>query len=166
MFSEVPHVFEFSDLEAEAEPDEDELGFAVKAALCRRAGKSHEWCMNDEFATALVEEQYVLDALCDVAFRTLTDDRSLKRLEQPELWRGADKTAVGLRVLKAIDSELSEKLVELGISIGTDSAIRPVAAFSLPRRVMKAEDAIELWRLPEPLVAAQTPRGGRDEELI
>lgn len=156
MLSEVAHVFEFASLASGAEPDEDELGFAIKVALCRKAGKSHEWSMNSDFAAALIEDQYALDALCAAATAALTDDRSRKRLEHPEFWRGADKTAVGRKVLKSIDADLSENLVELGISVATGFMERPIAAFSLPTRVMRVEDAIELWRLPEPPTFSQT----------
>ncbi|MNL48712.1 hypothetical protein D3C87_1715890 [compost metagenome] len=114
--------------------------------------------MNSEFAAALIEDQYARDALCAAATEALTDERSRKRLEHPEFWRGADKTAVGRKVLKSIDADLSDNLVELGISVATRSIERPIAAFSLPTRVMRVEDAIELWRLPEPPAFSQ-PHG-------
>lgn len=150
MFSETPHVFEFANLSEDLEPDEDELGFAFKVALCRRAGKRHEWSINSGFATALTGSQRLLDSLWDIAASQMTDAKSIKFFEQPETIKRMEKARIGHRLRSALNPILTQEIIDLGISVATRSMETPVAAFSLPTRVMNAVDAVELWRVEEP----------------
>lgn len=160
-FAATAHVFEFSCVDIAAEIEEDELGFAVKAALCRRAGHRHEWSMNSGFADALVENDQILEGLCEAADLALDTGRFKDRLRCPKDWKGADKTAVGRKMAKALSPALGQSLVDLGISVALATELRPIAAYALPKRVMQPEEAFEVWRATDNVAVPKCPNHSR-----
>jgi hypothetical protein len=145
-YADMPHVFEFHHVADGAEPDEDELGFAYKAALCIRAGLRHEWSMNSEFASALTCSPNTIERLASNAERSLVNTDMESFIKAPHKFHGVKKTALGHQMRPFTDYELRQELIDLGISVATTMELKAAAAYKLSSRVMKVEDAEEIWR--------------------
>ena len=146
------YVFEFAMSDNTVELEEDELGFALKTALCIQKDRPHHWSMNDGFARAVVDDGEIRAALCDLGHRLLGPDE--EKLARPDLWKAAFATSLAKKALLSIDHDLALSLVESGISVASSEEVFPVAAYRLPSRVMKAEDAEEIWRTSVPALSS------------
>jgi hypothetical protein len=145
-YSDVARVFEFGSSDADVVPEEDELGYAVKVALCREAGLETHWSMNSGFAEALRADGALLVELAAFARSALTDLKGQRRLQTFGNWKGADVTAVGKRLSTMLPSEIEQAIVDAGVSVATSGSMHPVAAYRLPSRVMSPEQAELAWR--------------------
>lgn len=141
-WADLSHVFEF-DLSnvSSAVLEEDELGWAVMVAVT--AGKRVSPCtMNILLMDALLGDVDTMRALAAEAERIIGKTARFHGLLDGRALTKTGQAAVGRRMANVMKPEMAERLMELGMSLGVQEPLAPVAAWTFDAR-MRMESSMD-----------------------